>query len=196
MFFSLLILPFLFTDAGAQITIEKLREASVASMKLAITSAAFKMCDVDMDLYARVARDMNALENAGLDPASPMKAAGLDMDYIRKGNDAADLSTAGVKLLEAGLDVQRIVTCMNCAVKENIKIGKDDRTALLLCGLRESGQSPDSLKVDKALKEATVLLKNGSSSSPPFIVEKIDLDAIKPTKTKIKRLHLPGLLRE
>ena len=196
MFFSLLILPFLFTDANAQITIEKLREASVASMKLAITSAAFKMCDVDMDLYARVTGDMNALENAGLDPASPMKAAGLDMDYIRKGNDAVDLSTAGVKLLEAGLDVRRIVTCMNCAVKENIKIGKDDRTALLLCGLRASGQSPDSLKVDKALKEATVLLKNGSSSSPPFIVEKIDLDAIKPTKTEIKRLHLPGLLRK
>lgn len=148
--------------------------------KLRVVSRAFKASDVDLDLYINVRQQMNDLKSAGLDTLTPMKAAGVDIKFIQKGDDTFNLANAGLRLLGVGLDEERIHACFDCAIKNKLKVGGMEYTKLLMCALRRTGQNPDSLQVEKAMMEAVILFTKGHDGMIAFIAAGININAIVP----------------
>ena len=148
--------------------------------KLRVVSRAFKESDVDLGLYLNTRKAMNDLKSAGLDTLTPIKAAGVDIKFIQKGDDTFNLANAGLRLLAAGLDEERVHACFDCAIKNKLKVGEMEYTKLLLCALRRTGQNSDSLQVEKAIVEAIILSSKENDGMIAFIAADINVNAIVP----------------
>lgn len=183
---NMLFLLALLITTAASISAQVQHPSGLSDAEMLLTvRQVFKVAEVDLDLYLKVRREMDAMKEVGLDTLMPARGAGVTVEWVNKGDHAFNQFNAMLRLIATGVSKERAFTALACARKNKRIIGEMDYPELLLCALRETGQDIDSLLVVKAAKEALYLKFKTGSGSTAYKAAGIDIKRIPPApKTK------------